>query len=306
MFRLMMLILMLGLLAFGTPAEAQSEGREIPMLVSAEWLQEHLGEPGLVVVQIDQRRDGYDTGHIPGAHFLQYSRIAGTVENTPVELLSVEELREAFASVGFVDGVRIVLYGAPLSAARAWMTLDYLGVSDRAAMLDGGIDAWRAASYAVSTDETGAPGHAAEALTVNPEPARIIDAATVLARSEDPTAVLIDARPIAEYTGDDNGQNGRFLAGHIPGARHLHWEDLIHSTEDPRLLPADQLRERFESVGAADGRDVLVYCTVGMRASMAYFVSRMLDYDTYLYDGSWADWSARNLPVETGPDPAAN
>jgi thiosulfate/3-mercaptopyruvate sulfurtransferase len=301
-----LLIAALGAVALtATAVDAQSTGRTIPMLVTAEWLAERLDEPDLVIVQVDQRRDGYDAGHIPGARYLQYSLIAGTVDGTPVELLPIESLQSALADVEVLDGRRVVLYGAPLSAARAWMTLDYLGVSERVAMLDGGIEAWRAAGHPVSTEVTPItvqPG-ANSTLAVNPQPQRIISAETVLARRDDPRIALIDARPIAEYTGDDGGQNGRYLAGHIPGARHLHWEELIESTDDPRLLSVDDLRQLFEAAGAGEGKEVFVYCTVGMRASMAYFVSRMLGYETFLYDGSWADWSAREMPIEAGPDP---
>ena len=117
--------------------------------------------------------------------------------------------------------------------------------------------------------------------------------------------MLIDVRPLNEYTGEDGGQNGRYSAGHIPGARHMAWDMLIYSNADPRLKPVEELRAMFAAVGADGERSVLLYCTVGMRASMAYFVARMLGYDTYLYDGSWADWSARGNPVEAGPDPQA-
>ena len=284
-------------------ADAQSGNRSIPMLVSAEWLQSNLDAPDLVVVQVDQRQNGYDEGHIPGARFLTYSRIAAEVDGIPTEILPVDELRAAFAEVGFVDGKRVVLYGAPLSAARAWMTLDYLGVSDRAAMLDGGIAAWRAASLPISTDAPAA--NVSGSLTIDLQPQRIISADDVMARKNDPRNTLIDVRPLNEYTGEDGGQNGRYLAGHIPGARHMPWDLLIYSNADPRLKPVDELRSLFEGADAVDGRSVLLYCTVGMRASMAYFVARMLDYDTYMYDGSWADWSARDNPVESGPDPRA-
>jgi thiosulfate/3-mercaptopyruvate sulfurtransferase len=286
----------------GNAVAQQSAARPIPMLVSAEWLSQRLADPDLVVVQVDQRRDGYDAGHIPGAVYLPYARIAGEVEGIPVELLPVESLRQAFEEVGYDDRRTIVLYGAALSAARAWMTLDYLGISDRAAMLDGGMPAWRQEGRPVSTE---APNPRPGRLTIQPRPERIASADWVLARMEDPRTVLIDARPSVEYTGEDNGQNGRYLAGHIPGARHLHWEDLIESTSMPRLLPIESLRQKFEAAGAGADRTVLVYCMVGMRASLAYFVARMLGYDTYFYDGSWADWSARGLPVRTGPDPLA-
>jgi thiosulfate/3-mercaptopyruvate sulfurtransferase len=286
-----------------TPAgEGADDGRTIPMLVSAEWLADNLDQPGLVVVQVDQRATGYQEGHLPGARYLAYERIAEERDGVPTELLPVEALRDAFESVGVGDGVRVVLYGAPLSAARAWMTLDYLGASAGAAILDGGIAAWRASDLPLTTE---VPAVEAAVLTVNPVSDRVVPAAFVEERIGDPAFTIVDARPLNEYTGADGGMGGRLLAGHIPGARHLYWEELIVSTADPRLLPLDDLRARFEAAGASEDRAVIVYCYIGMRASMAYFVSRMLGYETHLYDGSWFDWSARNLPVEAGPDRGA-
>lgn len=280
-------------------AAAPAQERAIPMLVDAEWLAQNRADPTLLVVQVEQRRELYDGGHIPGASFLLYGDIAIEVDGLPVELPPIEDLRSAFEAAGVRDGVRVVLYGAPLSATRAWMTLDYLGVSDRVAVLDGGMAAWQAADQPVSTEpQTPATG----SLTLDPQPHRIVEADWVLARLDDPTYALIDARPASEYTGADEGR-GRYLAGHIPGAVNLYWEELIHSQADPRLLPEAELRAKLEAAGAGEGRTVVAYCTIGMRASVLYFVSRLLDYPTVLYDGSWHDWSARGLPAVTGPDP---
>lgn len=284
-------------------AQQQEEFRSLPMLVTPEWLAERLEAPDLVVVQVDQRRDGYDAGHIPGANFLPYSDIAVEVDGIPVELPPVEALVAAFARAGVRNNARVVLYGEPLSAARAWMTLDYLGIGRNVGMLDGGITAWNAAGLPLSTG----PGEGMSgALSISPERERIVDADWVMSQVGEPYTVMVDARPLNEYTGEDGGRDGRYTPGHIPGARHLYWEELMHSREDPRLLPEQELRAKFEAAGAVDDKIVVVYCYIGMRASMAYFVSRMLGYETHLYDGSWQDWSNRGLPVETGPDPLAS
>jgi thiosulfate/3-mercaptopyruvate sulfurtransferase len=294
--------LLLGFVAVPASAQQEEPLRSIPMLVTAEWLSERLDSPDLVVIQVDQSREGYDQGHIPGATFLPYEDIAVEVDGLPVEMPPVYALVAAFARAGLRNLARVVVYGEPLSAARAWMTLDYLGIGQNVAMLDGGIDAWQAAGYEVTTEVgQGMTG----ALSISPQLERIVDAEWVLEQVNEPYTAIIDARPLEEYTGADGGRNGQFLAGHIPGARHLYWEELIHSREDPRLLPEEELRAKFEAAGAVDDKIVVVYCFIGMRASMAYFVSRMLGYETHIYDGSWHDWSARGLPVESGPDPNA-
>ena len=93
------------------------------------------------------------------------------------------------------------------------------------------------------------------------------------------------------------------LAGHIPGARNLYWERLLVSREDPRFRPAAELRALFEEAGATPDRTVVAYCMIGMRASVTYFVSRLLGYETRFYDGSWDDWSRRGLPAVRGREP---
>ncbi|HEX5830085.1 MAG TPA: rhodanese-like domain-containing protein, partial [Gemmatimonadaceae bacterium] len=115
---------------------------------------------------------------------------------------------------------------------------------------------------------------------------------------------LVDARPADEYTGADGGHD-HMLAGHIPGARNLYWERLLVSRRDPRFRPIAELRRRFEESGAAPGDTVVSYCLIGMRASVTYFVSRLLGYETRFYDGSWDDWSRRGLPAVKGSAPGS-
>jgi thiosulfate/3-mercaptopyruvate sulfurtransferase len=294
------LLFALSLAALSATTLAAQAPRDIPFLVDAEWLADHLDVEELVVLHVDQQRATYDQGHIPGAHFLPYDRIVAEVDGVPAEVPPIEQLLVMLRTSGVHNDAYVVFYGAPLLAARAWMTLDYMGLGDRAAILDGGLDAWKAAGYELSTGET--PVRTGT-LSSWPQRDRIVDASEVVRRLEDPSVVLIDARSPDEYTGADGGRNGQFLAGHIPGARHLFWEDLMISRTDTRLLPEEQLRARFEAVGATPDRVLVIYCATGARASVAYFVSRMLGYETRLYDGSWFDWSARGLPAETGPDP---
>ena len=269
------------------------------ILVSADWLAAHLGDPGLVVLHVLQPRQvaAFEAGHVPGARVLRYDRIAGEVDGLAVELLDAERVRAAFAEAGVGDGSRVVLVGEPMAAARAWMTLDWLGLGDRAALLDGGMTAWRAGRHPV---ERGAAAPVAPAtLAAGPRAERVVDAAWVRARLGDPRVALVDARPPDEYTGADGGR-GHLLAGHIPGARNLHWERLLVSRDDPRFRPAAELRALLEQAVAAPDRTVLTYCMIGMRASVTYFASRLLGYDTRFYDGSWDDWSRRGLPAVGG------
>lgn len=289
------------LLPLAAPA-AHAQTRLPSILVSADWLDANLRAPDLVVLHVAHARQkaAADTAHVPGARFLQYDRIAGDVEGVAaVELRPADALRRAFADAGVSSASRVVLVGEPMSAARAWATLDWLGLGDRAAVLDGGMVAWRAGGRPVArTWEPHAPGD----LAPSPQPERFVDATWVHSRLGDPTVALVDARPSREYTGEDGGHE-HMKPGHIPGARNLYWEELVVSRADPRLKPEAELRRLFEAAGAGEGRTVVAYCMIGMRASVAYFVSRLLGYETRFYDGSWDDWSRRALPAVTGEAP---
>jgi thiosulfate/3-mercaptopyruvate sulfurtransferase len=107
---------------------------------------------------------------------------------------------------------------------------------------------------------------------------------------------LVDVRPDDEFFGNDT-MGGAHAPGHIAGARQLTWNSLVAA--DGRFLPRDELRRRLDAVGATPGRPVVAYCMVGMRASVVYFVSRLLGHDARLYDGSIVDWSRRRLPTVT-------
>ena len=92
--------------------------------------------------------------------------------------------------------------------------------------------------------------------------------------------------------------------GHIPGAAQLYWEELMDPANNTRFLPTDEIARILERHGAGDGRTHVVYCMIGMRASVDYIAARMMGLDVRFYDASWRDWGDRaDLPTETGPDP---
>ena len=292
-------VLLLAALALPAPlaAQSRSDAQTGEMLVSTEWLAGRLNDPGVVVIHVADRRETYDRGHIPGARFLEYGKIATEVGGVPVELPPVAQLEEALEAVGASDGARIVVVGHPMSAARVWATLDHLGHGGHTSVLDGGLDVWRAEGRPVTQEE---PPAARGALTPRVQPERFVDAEWVRGHLNDPRHALIDARPHAEYATAAGAHGGQLAEGHVPGARNLYWEELIVSRERPVFKSRDELRALYRAAGADEGDTVVAYCFIGMRASVAYFVGRLLGYETKLYDGSWVDWSARRLPTETG------
>ena len=266
-------------------------------LVSGAWLQERLGDPAVLVLHIDARRDDYDAGHIPGARFVATSALpllGGPGYQPP----AVDVLVAALEAAGVGDDTHVVLTsGTLLTATRAWLTLDWLGHGDHASVLDGGPAAWAAEGRPLATDT---PATATGSLTPRPRPEILADADWIAGRLDDPGVAFLDARNDRQYSGEDGGMGG-LSAGHLPGAAHLDWESLVKPDADHRaFLPVDSMRTLFEQAGAAEGRTVVAYCVIGTRASLDYFVGRMLGYDMRFYEGSWHEWSARALPFVAG------
>jgi len=276
------------------------------MLVSTGWLAGRLEDPRVVVLHVARERGDYDRGHIPGARFVGWGEITATRGGVPNELAPVADLQRLFERLGIGDDSRLVLYGDNfgLSAARAYFTLDYLGHGERAALLDGGLEKWRAEGRAVTAE---VPEVKAERFTPRVRAARVVgldvvrDLSWVLTNVAAADVILIDARPEEEYTGARPG-DGVPRGGHIPGAAHLFWMQNLESRENPVMRPAAELRKLYEAAGASPARKVVTYCRTGGQASHTYFTARYLGYDVSMYDGSFFEWSnAAGTPIVAGP-----
>lgn len=270
------------------------------LLVSTSELADLLKDPSVVVLHVAESASDFEKGHIPGAAFVRYGDFA--VEGPGrlgAELPPLEQLERVFEAAGVSDSSRVIVYGnGTVAAARAFFTLDVLGIA-RLAVLDGGLRAWQAERRQVDTGGGRAtrPGR----FTPRLDAGRIADADFILRRLKlQPPArmALIDVRPDPEFLGTDQGHGGAHAAGHIAGARQLPWTALV--APDGRFLPREALAARLRDAGAAPDTTVVPYCMVGMRASVVYFVARHLGYEARLYDGSIVDWSQRRLPVTTG------
>jgi thiosulfate/3-mercaptopyruvate sulfurtransferase len=225
--------------------------------------------------------------------FVPLSTFSVERDGIPNEFPPADEMAALLEAAG-VGGSPVVIVGEPIAAGRAWTALDYLGLGDRAALLDGGLGAYPSVAPAASMPT---PGAAAAQLDIDVRDDMIVDAAWVHDRLADPTVVILDARPSAEYTGETPGA-GIDRPGHIPGARNLFWQTLVQSQEDPRLKDEAELRRIFEEAGVDPGDTVVSYCRTGGQASFLYAVARYLGYDVKLYDGSFIDWSRTDYPVE--------
>lgn len=274
--------------------------REAPagLLVSAPWLQKHRQDSTLVVLQVERSRAPFDSAHVTGSRFVPMSDFTVRRGELLTELPPAAQLQALLESLGIGEHGRIVLYGDLLPVTRFFFTLDYLGLGDRVAILDGGLAAWRDLSDEVTALPTPAPPRTA--LRVHPQDAVLADAAWVEAHRSDRKVTLLDARSREEFEGTQS-EEGVARPGHIPGARNLNWTETIR---EGRFRPADELRQLLSQAGAVPGQELVTYCRVGTRASALYFVARLLGYPVRLYDGSMNEWAGlKDRPVIGPPKP---
>lgn len=285
----MLLTGVLFIAAFSSRALAADGAVRPEMIVSAQWLSEHLNDPKVVVLHVGEKRSEYESGHIPGARFLA---LEDFIEGDEAELPPVEKLKAAFEKVGVSDNTRVVIYTTswyPM-AGRTYYTLDYLGHGDHTALLDGGIDEWRNEKRPTSTDE---PKIAKGSLTphVHPEARALMDEVKKLSVQPSKSVELVDTRP-----------EKRYEDGHISGATHIYWQEtLVDAKNKPVFLPPDKLKELFAARGVTPEQKLVTYCEIGLQASHVYFVAKYLGYDAEMFDGSIHEWShMNNLPLVKG------
>jgi thiosulfate/3-mercaptopyruvate sulfurtransferase len=279
-----------------TPAASPRDS----LLVSAEWLTQHLNDPNLVLLHMGAKAD-YDAKHIPGARFVSFDDISVSDHTGPglmLEMPPVDALRQHLAALGISDGSRVVVYfgsGYVSPATRVVFTLDYAGL-DGVSLLDGGIDAWTGAGQSVTRDVPSARTGTLAPLKTRPI---VVDAAFVLAHLQTPHFAVVDGRAAAFYdgvqTGDSMGRPHR--TGHIASAHSVPFTSV--SDDHLKLRPAEELEAIFTKAGVKPDDTIIGYCHVGQQATLMLFAARSLGHPVLLYDGSFEDWSRHaDYPVD--------
>ncbi|MFE6532442.1 sulfurtransferase [Streptomyces rochei] len=240
-------------------------------------------------------RAEYAAGHLPGAVFVDLDKELASAPGAGGRhpLPDVAEFGAAMRRAGVSSGRPVVVYdgGQGWAAARAWWLLRWTG-HPNVRVLDGGLPAWEGP---LSTD---VPVPEEGDFVPEPGASGLLDAdgAAALARS----GVLFDARAGERYRGEVEPIDP--VGGHIPGALSAPTTDNVAA--DGRFRPAEELRARFESLGATGDEVVGVYCGSGVSGAHEVLALAVAGIPAALYVGSWSEWSADpSRPVAVGPDP---
>ncbi len=277
------------------------------VLVSADWVEERLDEfqsddPAHRLVEVDVDTEAYDESHAPGA--IGFNWETDLQDQTQRDILSPEAFEALNAEHGISNDSTVVLYGDNSNwfAAYTYWQYKYYGHDD-VRLLDGGREFWLDNDYSVTDEvpafsetsyEAGEPDESIRAYRDDVEDA--IEADTP----------LVDVRSPEEFTGEilappglqETAQRG----GHIPGASNISWTSVTN--DDGTFKSAEELEEVYADVLADGDDEIVAYCRIGERSSVAWFaLHELVGADQCVnYDGSWTEWgNLVRAPIETGP-----
>jgi thiosulfate/3-mercaptopyruvate sulfurtransferase len=270
------------------------EGRGV--LVDPNWIEAHLGDATVRLIEVDVSPAAYQAGHLPGAVFWNSY---GDLRDSTYLPVGRAELQRLLSAAGVQPETTLVFYGN--GAALGFWLMKAQGHDD-VRMLEGDREQWVSSGRQWST-EVPAPAAGTYPLAAEDEQIQA-SRSEVEAAIGDPALILLDVRAELEFSGERFWPSGASedtgRAGHLPGAINLPIDRLRR--EDGALKSAEELRAIFEHAGVGPEKTVIVYCTIASRASQAWFgLTHLLGYpDVRVYYASWVEWGKRDdTPVQT-------
>jgi thiosulfate/3-mercaptopyruvate sulfurtransferase len=273
-------------------------------LVSTQWLAEHLDDPGIRIVEVDEDTQAYYRGHVPNALAVNWT--SDLQDPVRRDFVSAEDFARLQDRLGITNTTGVILYGGNNNwfAAYAYWYYKVYGHED-VRIVDGGRKAWELEGRKLVTEEPpAAPTAGYRAAT----PDLAIRAFRDQVHADyvgNPAAAMVDVRSPEEYRGerlapDHLPNEAAQRPGHIPGAVNIPWAKAVDQ-ESGRFLANDQLLSLYAGYGITADRDTVAYCRIGERSAHTWFVlHELLGYPKVRnYDGSWTEWgSLVGVPIE--------
>lgn len=262
-----------------------------PLLIDTDTLQNRLGQPGLVVLDVRGRSAYEFGGHIPGAVHTTWHEYSDP-NAVPKGLLNPDlgAIEQTLRRLGINQESDVVIYSNPFDnwgdEGRMFWMLEYLGHRNLR-ILDGGWVKWTAEKRPF---EHGLAPPAAGNFKAQPVKALAIvkEELKLMVRMPHEQTAIVDARSLEEYLGKE--VSGIPRPGHIPSAIHMAWNGFLN--KDATIKDLDVIREMLEDKGIRSDQEVICYCTGGVRSAWLYVILKLAGYQTIRnYPGSWWEWS---------------
>jgi thiosulfate/3-mercaptopyruvate sulfurtransferase len=272
------------------------------VLVEPEWLEQHLNDDAIRIVEVDENPALYTEAHIPGA--IGFDWRLDLQDQVKRDFLGPEQFGSLFGGRGISNDHQIILYGDRNNwfAAYTYWYLKYYG-HDNVKLLNGPRERWIAEGRPTTTD---VPNNPEATFTARPGDDSIRAKRDEVLTSLHDAHQLVDVRSPQEYSGEliampGYEAEGAQRAGHIPGAKSIPWAQAVK--EDGTFKSADDLRDLYGGKGVLSGEPIIAYCRIGERSAHTWFVLHELlgEPDVKNYDGSWTEWgNLVNVPIEKG------
>ena len=276
------------------------------VLVSSDWVQQHLDDPRVRFVEVDVDTTAYEQSHIPGA--VGWNWTSQLSDGVRRDIATRGDFSELLSKSGIGPDTTIVLYGDNNNwfAAWAYWQLKLYGHRD-VRIINGGRKYWLDQGLPLSTDVPSYPATRYQLPEVDSSLRAFRD--DILPRIGDPGLALVDVRSPAEFNGEVIAPPGMSetaqRAGHIPGASSIPWAQTVR--EDGTFKSRDELESLYAAKGVTGDKDIIAYCRIGERSSHSWFVlHELLGFRRVRnYDGSWTEWGSMvGVPIEK-PVPVA-
>jgi thiosulfate/3-mercaptopyruvate sulfurtransferase len=270
------------------------------VLVDTQWVENHLNDDSIRVVEVDENPGLYGEAHIPGAIGFDWKK--DLQDQVKRDFLGPGEFGELFGRHGISNDHTIVLYGDRNNwfAAYTYWYLKYYG-HDNVKLMNGPREKWISEGRPTSRD---VPSYDSQQFNAHEGDPAIRAMRDEVSDALDTNTRLVDVRSPQEYSGEliamaGYEQEGAQRAGHIPGAASVPWAQAVQ--EDGTFKSADDLSELYGNKGVTDGNPIIAYCRIGERSAHTWFVlHELLGHDDVKnYDGSWTEWGNMvAVPIE--------